>query len=125
MNPMKRYGRQIMACGMFALAWGLAGCANPAIQERSARRIARIEQTLALAEDRESRCPANMKWTLDVAAKREAQSPANLERDLVGDRIRRDLEQWPERQMIHGAWLADLFDGNPATIEQTIPKLVN
>jgi len=116
MNLMKRDGRHIMACGLCALAWGLAGCANPAIRERSARRVERIHQTLALAQERESRSPANMKWTLDVSAKREAQSPANLDRDLVGTRIRRDVEQWPDRQMVHGAWLADLFDGNPASI---------
>ena len=114
-----------MACGLFALASGVAGCANPAIQERSARRVERIHQTLALAHERESRSPANMKWTLDVAAKREAQNPANLNRDLVGKRIRRDLDCWPERREVHGLWLADLFDGNPASIEQTIPRLVN
>ncbi|MBN1514822.1 MAG: hypothetical protein JXB13_22615 [Phycisphaerae bacterium] len=122
---MNRYGRHIMACGLFALASGVAGCANPAIQERSARRVEHIHQTLALAHERESRSPADMQWTLDVAAKREAQNPANLGRDLVGTRIRRDVKQWPDRQMVHGAWLADLFDGDPANLDQTIPRLVN
>jgi hypothetical protein len=125
MNPMKRHGKRFAACGVFALAVGLGGCANPAIQERSAGRVERIHQTLALAQERASDSPANMKWTLDMAAERETQNSANLSRDLVGKRIRHDLEHWPERQNVHAAWLADLIGGDPANIEQTVPILIN
>ncbi len=125
MQPMKRSGRHLVALGLCALVWGLAGCSNPAVQERSAGRIERIRQTLALVEARESHNPANVQRTLDWAAQREAQNPANLNRRLVGKRLQRDLESWPQRQELHGVWLADLLDGDPVNLQQTLPKLVN
>lgn len=123
MMAMMRYAIVVAAGGVLAL--GAVGCANPEVQERSAHRIWRMERTAALATEREAKSPPNMRWTLDLAVEREARSPVNLERDLLGSMIRRDLERWPERQLVHGAWLNDLFDGDIPNLERTIPNVFN
>lgn len=116
-----------LVAGTILLGALLAGCDNPAMKERAARRADNLRCTCELLAEREAACPEKFGRTLELLEQRHerdiarsAENPAKLQRWL-----RKDLDRWEGRWPRHRERIQKKLRGDPASIERTLPQMLD
>jgi uncharacterized protein HemX len=113
-----QWGLAALAVGLFAMS----GCSDPRYAAAHARRLASIEEVLAIAEARERQCEPNLAGTfaiIEQETERHERSLAKTAR-TIEDAQQREIEQWPARWEEAETEIRKQLAGNPENIDETV-----
>jgi hypothetical protein len=112
----------IAACVLLAAA---AGCDDPQVRERLARREKSMDFAIGSYAKSEEKRPAQLQGTFDLFAEMEREHEEKFQRDLIGieEWIQDDRDRWPENEPDILAELKRQFEGDPETARETLIML--
>jgi hypothetical protein len=104
----------------------LAGCDTPTAREQVARRHDSLRRTVELAADSEAGRPEKLDRTFTMLAQiheRDVERTRGMPA-VVGNLVEEEFDRWNERQPAYREAILRELQGNPESIERTLPYVV-
>ena len=117
---------RVIISGLLVAAAGLAGCNDPLLEQRRAKRAENLQVSWARIASLEDGRQESLDYTVSLI-KRQYERDKEMTR-LNGERVHRAIDDeftdWQEAKPRHRARWDELMAGDPATINRTWPLMV-
>ena len=115
-----------MMIGLIGCCWLVAGCEDPAHQQRINLRRENLQKTARLFEQEEAPRMDKLGRTFALLRTQHERDVEYTRRNpkIVRDWVENDIKRWNERQPIYGKAIQDQTKGDPENIKRTIPYML-
>ncbi len=120
-------GARVLLLGLVLAATG-AGCANPELEKRYARRGENLRATRDMLAELEDRRPERMRDMVAILQDLHRDDIDNHKRNreqVVPGWSRAEVTRWEERRPVIREGAAELFGGQPDNIGRTLPLVLD